>query len=77
MFLQFSTINLLKLSLPSGLVELITRIACSESCHLGGTPLECVTHVLHLMDASQGKSKISQGSRKGALAMRKFVYTSR
>lgn len=56
----------------SGFMELLTRIALGQA-KLGARPHEALENLMHIMDASDGKSKLIRASRKST-SVRHFVY---
>lgn len=61
------------LTVVSGFIEFITRVACHGG-RLGSTPRAALEMVLHFMNGSSGKAKHAQVSRKG-LVGRNFVFS--
>jgi hypothetical protein len=60
-----------------GLVELLSRIACFNP-RLASHPAEALENAMHLMDASEGKSKLLRASRQNLMTtLRHFVYSSK
>jgi len=58
-----------------GFMELLTRIACHHQ-KLGNVPTVALENAMHLMDASPGKAKLINASRK-SISVRHFVYAGK
>jgi hypothetical protein len=59
-----------------GFLELLTRIACNNN-KLGPSPPQSLENLLHLMDISGGKTKLSSKSSRKSVSVKSFVYANK
>lgn len=59
-----------------GFLELLTRIACNNN-KLGPSPPQSLENLLHLMDISGGKSKLTSKSSRKSVSVKSFLYANK